>query len=62
MSKLESEHVDLFIPNELLAGRKLHPLIALLVFLEKLQALHFFHLQSKVKLVFCLVFFHSTLV
>ena len=39
MSRLKSEHVDLFIPNELLVGKKLHPLIALLLFLEKLKAL-----------------------
>ena len=50
MSRLESEHVDLLIPNELLVGKKLHPLIALLFFLEKLKALQFFHLRSAVKL------------
>ena len=50
MSRLESEHVDLFIPNDLLVGKKLHPLIALLLFLEKLKALQFFHLRSAVKL------------
>ena len=50
MSRLESEHVDLFIPNELLVGKKLHSLIALLLFLKKLKALQFFHLQSSVKL------------
>ena len=50
MSRLESEHIDLFIPNELLVGKKLHPLIALLLFLEKLKALQFFHLQRAVKL------------
>jgi len=37
--RLESEHVKLFISNELLVGKKLHPLIALLLFLEKLKAL-----------------------
>ena len=50
MSRLESEHVDLFILNELLVGKKLHPLIVLLLFLEKLKALQFFHLQSAAKL------------
>jgi len=40
-SRLESEskHVNSFIPNELLIGKKLHPLIALLLFLEKLKSL-----------------------
>ena len=50
MSRLESEHVDLFIPNELLVDKKLHPLIALLLFLEKLKALQFLYLQSEVEL------------
>ena len=39
MLRLESEHVDLFIPNELLVGKKLHLQIALLLFLEKLKPL-----------------------
>ena len=50
MSRFESEHVDLFISNELLVGKKLHPLIALVLFLQKLKALQFVHLQSAVKL------------
>ena len=50
MSRLESEHVDLFIPNELLVGKKVYLLITLLLFLEKLKALQFFHLRSEVKL------------
>ena len=50
ISRLEIVHIDLFIPNELLVGKKLHPLIALLLFLEKLKALQFFHLRSGVKL------------
>ena len=49
MLRLGSEHVDLFIPNELLVGKKLHPLIALLLFL-KLKALKFFHLQRVAQL------------
>ena len=44
MTRPESEHVDSFLPNELLVGKKLHPRIALLLFLEKLKALQFFHL------------------
>ena len=32
MLRFESEHVDLFIPNELLVDKKLHSLIALLLF------------------------------
>ena len=51
---LESEHYHSFILNELLVGKKLHPLIASLLFLEKLKPLQFFHLRSKVKLFLCL--------
>jgi len=29
LSRLQSEHVDLFIPNEVIVGKKLHPLTAL---------------------------------
>ena len=36
-SRPESEHDDQFIPNELLVGKKLNSLIALLLFLEKLS-------------------------
>ena len=43
-SRVESEHGDSFIPNELLIGKKLHPLIALLLVLEKLKALQLFYL------------------
>ena len=37
LSTLESEHTDLFIPNELLVGMKLHPLIEYLLFWEKVH-------------------------
>jgi len=53
LSRLESEHVDLFICNELLVGKKLHPLTALL-FLEKLKGLQFFYLRNELKLFLCL--------
>ena len=57
-SRFESEYVDSFIPNELLVGKKLHPkklhpLIALLLFLEKLKAL-WFPFQKEVKFSLCL--------
>jgi len=42
MSRLEIKYVDFFIPKELLVGKKLHALVALLLFLEKMEALHFF--------------------
>jgi len=54
MVRLESEHVDSFIPNELLADKKLHLLMTLLLFLEKLKALQFFYLQIVAKLFLCL--------
>jgi len=57
LSRPRSEHVDFFIPSELLVGKKLHPLIALLLSLEKLKALQFSNLQREVTLVSCLVFF-----
>ena len=41
ISRLESEYVDWFIPNELLVGKKLHPLIALLLFLVNLTVFPF---------------------
>ena len=47
--KLESGHVDSFVPDELLVVKKLHPLVALLLCLEKLKVLHFFHLRSEAK-------------
>jgi len=53
LSRLESEHIDLFDLNELLVGKKLHPVIALLLFLEKLKAVPFFHMQNEVKLFLC---------
>jgi len=46
-SILESEPIDFFVPNALLVGKQLDPLIALLLFLAKLKALQFFHLQTK---------------
>jgi len=55
--RLRSEHVDFFIPSELLVGKKPHLLISLLLFLEKLKALQFSNLQREVILVSCLVFF-----
>ena len=51
---LELLRHDLFIPNELLVGKQLYTLIALLLFFEKLKALQFFHLQKEVKLSHCL--------
>jgi len=40
-SRLESEHVEFCIPNALLVGKQLHPLVALFLFLEKLKAYNF---------------------
>ena len=55
--KTRSEHTDLFIPNKFLVGKKLHPLIELLPFWEKLRNLQFSHTCNEPKYVSCMVFF-----
>ena len=54
--RLESEHFDLFIPNELLVGERVYPLIEFLLCWEKLYKLQFSHMCDEVKMTSCLIF------